>query len=137
MKYVVDTNIFSALMRGEPTVGSRLESVWQQDLLIPQPVLAEIAAGLARLPRSKRERQLRRDFERLAQLFPRSDWTDEVSATFGRIKAHLFGLGKPIEDFDVAIAAHALVEDAVLATDNVRHFERIPGLQFENWLLDD
>lgn len=124
-------------MRGEPAVGARLETVGQQDLMIPQPVLAEVAAGLSRLPRSKRERQLHRDFERLCQLFPRSDWTDEVSLTFGRVKAHLLKGGKPVEDFDVAIAAHALVEDAILATDNVRHFERIPGLQFENWLLDD
>ncbi len=39
-----------------------------------------------------------------------------------------------IDDFDIAIAAHALVEGAVVATDNVRHFERVPGLQVENWL---
>lgn len=32
------------------------------------------------------------------------------------------------------IAAHALALDAILVTDNVRHFERIPGLRIENWL---
>ena len=35
---------------------------------------------------------------------------------------------------DLKIASIALVENAVLLTANVRDFERVPGLQFENWI---
>ena len=35
---------------------------------------------------------------------------------------------------DLKIASIAIVENAVLLTANVRDFERVPGLQFENWL---
>lgn len=86
--------------------------------------------------RSKRERSLRRAFERVAGLFVRSPWTDEVSHTYGQIKARTLRLGTPIEDFDLAIAAHALVERATLAADNTRHFSRVAGLELENWLRD-
>jgi tRNA(fMet)-specific endonuclease VapC len=38
-----------------------------------------------------------------------------------------------VDDFDVAIAAHALALEAVVVTDNVRHFRRVPGLAVESW----
>ena len=41
--------------------------------------------------------------------------------------------GTPIEDFDVAIAAHALALDATLVSDNVKHMSRVPRLLVENW----
>jgi tRNA(fMet)-specific endonuclease VapC len=34
------------------------------------------------------------------------------------------------------IAAHALSLEAILVTDNVREFARIPDLRFENWLAE-
>jgi len=50
------------------------------------------------------------------------------------LRAYLRAQGSPIGDFDEMIAAHALALDAILVTDNVRHFERISGLRIENWL---
>ena len=32
------------------------------------------------------------------------------------------------------IAAHALALDAILVTDNLWEFSRVPGLRVENWL---
>jgi tRNA(fMet)-specific endonuclease VapC len=63
----------------------------------------------------------------------RSEWTDEISECFGRIKAALEKGGRPIEDFDIAIAAHALATGAVLVTANLDHMARVPGLQVEDW----
>ena len=42
--------------------------------------------------------------------------------------------GRLIEDADILIAAIAMVNDLVLVTDNIRHFNRIDGLQIENWM---
>jgi tRNA(fMet)-specific endonuclease VapC len=63
----------------------------------------------------------------------RAEWTDEVSRRFGAIKADLEKRGARVEDFDVAIAAHALAVDAAVATTNVKHFERVRGLVVEDW----
>jgi len=137
VKYVLDTNVFSALMVGNTSVEARLRDLRVGEVLVPQPVIAEISSGIERLSRSKRERSLRRAFERVAELLERSVWTDEVSHTYGRIKANLSTRGVVIEDFDIAIAAHAIAERAIVATDNFRHFQRVQGLEVENWLRDD
>ena len=43
MKYVLDTNTLSFLMRGDEAVTRRLAASPRTDVLLPQPVVAEIA----------------------------------------------------------------------------------------------
>jgi tRNA(fMet)-specific endonuclease VapC len=131
--YVLDTNAVSALMKGTPAVVERLATTSPADVAIPQPVLAEIAFGIDRLPHSKRRRALQARFDLVAAGRARADWADSVSRTFGRIKATLERRGTRIEDFDAAIAAHALAQGATLVTANLGHMVRIPGLVVEDW----
>lgn len=133
MKIVLDTNIVSALMKGDPRVMERLKQRNKGEVSVPQPVLAEIAYGIERLPRSKRKETLQERFDLVRSELARSIWSDEVSESFGRIKAMLEKKGQRIEDFDAAIAAHALATGAVLVTANLQHMNRIPGLTVEDW----
>ena len=41
--------------------------------------------------------------------------------------------GNPIGIFGTMIAAQALSLSATIESNNVRHFERVPGLNLENW----
>jgi tRNA(fMet)-specific endonuclease VapC len=131
--YVLDTNAVSALMKGEEAVVERLASHVPADVTIPPPVIAEIAYGLERLPRSRRRRLLQARFDLVCSEMPRTAWTDAVSHAFGRIKATLERRGTRIEDFDAAIAAHALALGATLVTANLEHMLRVPGLKVEDW----
>lgn len=38
-----------------------------------------------------------------------------------------------IEDFDAAIAAHAVAAGATLVTADTAHMARVPGLRIEDW----
>jgi tRNA(fMet)-specific endonuclease VapC len=131
--YVLDTNAVSALMKGDEAVVERLASHAPADVTIPQPVIAEIAYGIERVPRSRRRRALQTRFDLVCSEIPRAVWTDAVSLAYGRIKATLGRRGTRIEDFDAAIAAHALAAGATLVTANVEHMARVPGLEVENW----
>ena len=131
--YILDTNAVSALMKGAAPVVERLAARAPADVAVPQPVLAEIAFGIERLPRSKRRTALQSRFDLVCAELPRAEWTDVVSQMFGRIKATLERRGMRIEDFDAAIAAHALALDATLVTANVDHMIRVPGLHVEDW----
>jgi tRNA(fMet)-specific endonuclease VapC len=133
VKIVLDTNVVSALMKGDPVVMERLKQRSKGDVSVPQPVLAEIAYGIERLPKSKRKDALQERFDLVRSELARSSWSDEVSESFGRIKAVLEKKGQRIEDFDAAIAAHALATGAVLVTANLDHMTRIPGLTVEDW----
>jgi tRNA(fMet)-specific endonuclease VapC len=60
---------------------------------------------------------------------------DEEAAMAGaRVRAHLEREGRPIGDLDNLIAAHALSQGLLLVTNNVREFQRVPGLSLENWV---
>jgi tRNA(fMet)-specific endonuclease VapC len=131
--YVLDTNAVSALMKGSSAVVERLANTEPADVAVPQPVLAEIAFGIERLPRSKRRTTLQARFDLICSELPRAEWSDAVSQAYGRIKATLEKRGTRIEDFDAAIAAHALATDATLVTANLDHMTRVPGLQIEDW----
>ena len=48
--------------------------------------------------------------------------------------AELRSRGQLIEDADLLSAAIALVNDMTLITNNTAHFNRIEGLQIEDWL---
>ena len=133
MKYVLDTNVVSALIRHEPRIIDRLERMPRSEVAVPQPVLAEIAYGIERLPKSKRKETLRARFELVRAELEPVRWTDEVSDAFGTVKSSLERAGHRIEDFDAAIAAHALAHGAILVTGNLKHMARVPGLVAEDW----
>lgn len=120
-------------MKGDPRVIERLKQASKGEITVPQPVLAEIAYGIERLPKSKRKDALQERFDLVRSELARSTWSDAVSECFGRIKAMLEKKGQRIEDFDAAIAAHALATGAVLVTANLDHMTRIPGLTVEDW----
>jgi tRNA(fMet)-specific endonuclease VapC len=135
VRYLLDTNAVSALMRGDTAVAARLQRVAKADVAVPQPVLAEIAYGVARLPRSKRRDRLRQVVDSIRAEIPRAAWTDEVTEQFGAVKAALEKRGERLEDLDIAIAAHALAAEAVLVTADTHHMGRVPGLAVEDWSL--
>jgi tRNA(fMet)-specific endonuclease VapC len=133
---LLDTNAVSALMKGNAQVVDRLAAVDPSDVRIPQPVIAAVAYGIERLPRSKRRASLQARFDLICLEIGRAEWSDAVSQEFGRIKATLERRGTRLEDFDAAIAAHATALGATLVTANVRHMKQIPGLLIENWAAD-
>ena len=56
---------------------------------------------------------------------------DKAAEIYARLKKE----GALIGDADILIAAIALVEGLVVVTDNTSHFQRIPELRVENWLV--
>jgi tRNA(fMet)-specific endonuclease VapC len=61
---------------------------------------------------------------------------DECAQVFGRIAAALFDGGSPVDGMDVQIAATAILRGPIVVTRNARDFEKIDGVQIENWVTD-
>ena len=53
----------------------------------------------------------------------------EILRTFGDLKTSLAAKGELVGDADTLIAATALTLGVPVATGNVKHFERFPGLR--------
>ena len=136
MKYVLDTSSVSVLLKADPRAVRRLKAAERSSVAIPQPVIAEISFGLERLPGSTRKSRLQERWTLFKRYLPRVEWTDEVSRQFGIIKASLQRKGTIIEDFHIAIAAHALAHEAVLVSTDTSHMSRIRELQLEDWTAE-
>ncbi len=61
-------------------------------------------------------------------------WDESAAKHYGCIRALLKKQGTPIGNNDLLISAHARSMDAVLVTNNVREFNRVPNLSVENWV---
>ena len=57
----------------------------------------------------------------------------DCAHAYGRIRCQLERAGKKIGHNDLLIAATALANNAVLVTNNVDEFKRVPGLSLECW----
>jgi len=54
--------------------------------------------------------------------------------TYAATKAHLHRNVQMIEEFDMLIGSSAVHHGYVMVTENLDHFERIPGIEIENWV---
>jgi tRNA(fMet)-specific endonuclease VapC len=75
-------------------------------------------------------------YERLVKLFRFfADWRilpfDDLAADKFRM---LRAQGVRIGSMDLKIASIVLVHDAILLSDNLRDFKKVPGLRVEDWL---
>lgn len=131
--WLLDTNIVSYAMRKrDPVILQRIESVGSARVRMSVMVVAEILAGAKRNP--AREAELAADLIALTAHIAVEPWTVACATAYAEIDQHLRSIGKPIGVMDTLIAAHALTLDAVLVSNNLRHFERIRGLRLENWV---
>ena len=130
--YMLDTNICIYVLRNR---SDRLRHKFKvvKNLCVSAVTYAELCFGIensAPSLRAKRWEQLD-VFTRLLQI-EALDW--RVGRYYGRLRALLKEHGRPIGNNDLFIASHARSIGAVLVTNNVREFNRMPDLTVENWV---
>lgn len=133
MRYLLDTSIVIAAMKGHPLVRQRLERTPAAHVLLSPVVLGELAFG------ARKSAHVARNEARVAELaaaFQVPLMDARASLHYGEVRARLERQGLPIGANDTWIAAHALALEAVLVTDNVREFSRVPSLVVENWTTE-
>jgi tRNA(fMet)-specific endonuclease VapC len=120
----LDTNVYSAFLRGMPAAVSALQSA--REIHLPLIVLGELLSGFAAGARSAKNREDLARFmasPRVSILLP-----DERTARhYAEIFAALRAAGTPIPTNDLWIAALARQHRIALLTYDI-HFEAIPGL---------
>ena len=131
IRYMLDTDACIALIKHRPeAMRSRLTPLSPQEVGISSIAAAELWFGVAHSQKKKQNRAALKDFLDYAALL---DWPCEAAPLYGEIRRRLQKQGTPIGAMDLLIAAHALLLDAVLVTNNTREFKRVPDLKIENW----
>jgi tRNA(fMet)-specific endonuclease VapC len=134
IRYLIDTNIVSYFVKGvSASLVLRMQvGLDARDIAMSAITRAELRYGVEMMDKFDKRR---RRIGLLLQELPALPWTIGAADEFGRIRAFLRRQGTPVGEFDTQIAAHALTEKLTLVTHNTRHFERVPGLKLEDWVV--
>lgn len=131
MDYLLDTNICIYIIKKRPAeVFEKFKNLAIGDVGISSITLAELQYGIEKSSNSMKNREALEKFLTPIEIV---DYGFEATVEYGIIRAELEKKGIPIGPLDTLIASHAKSLDVILVTNNVREFERIPGLKIENW----
>lgn len=130
MRYLLDTNIVSALMK-DPAgpVATHIRDVGEGVICTSIVVMAEIKYGIEK---SKSQR-LAKQFEQIAASLQVEPFAEPADERYARVRNEAESKGLTVSQNDLLIAAQTLALEAVLVTDD-RIFLDVPGLKVENWL---
>ena len=136
--YLFDTDVLSWLAKKHRPEGlmPRLAATPVAAQFTTAVNVAEIYYGIFRLEVEDGTRERLSEFFD-GQVFPRLTilpFEREDARAYGQLRASLERKGRPRFEPDLQIAAIALTHRLTVVTGNVRHFEGIPGLKFENWI---
>lgn len=132
MRYVVDTNIASAMLALREPVVRHLAKLAPEDIGLPVLVIAELLYGAERAQR--KDENIAR-LHGLERSYPVLTVTRATAARYAQVRAALTARGRTKSDFDLVIACTALKHGAVLVThDAALQDGSIHGLIVEDWL---
>ena len=130
--YMLDTNTCIHLIKYRPeALSAHMANLSIDEVAISAVVVAELWYGIALSQKKKHNEAALKDFLDYVHVL---DWPNDAAPVYGRIRAQLKIEGTPIGAMDLLIAAHALFLEAILVTDNIREFKRVPDLRIKNWL---
>ena len=124
MKYLADTDVLIDHIRGRNYLdGKYLEA----GLVMSIISLAELLYG------AYGSHNIQKSLEKISSLFNLGikieSLDDRIVDKYARLKVVLEKEGQKLDEFDLLIAATAKVNDLVVITRNINHFNRIEGLK--------
>lgn len=131
LAYMLDTNICIYVMKMyPPKLLEKFNSLAEQ-LCISSITLGELHYGA--------EKSARRvdNLTAITHFVARLDvlaFGDKAAAHYGQLRAELERAGTPCGPHDMQIGGHARSEGLILVTNNMREFNRMPGVRVENWI---
>jgi tRNA(fMet)-specific endonuclease VapC len=131
---VFDTDVLSYVLRRDPPAGllRKIAEIDPLDQATTSITLGELVYGAHRSERP--DHFMSRLKELLIPNLRVLAFDRRAAEVYGKVRAGLEKTGRPVAEPDLRIASICLCRDAALATGNLRHYKRIPGLKSEDWL---
>ncbi len=130
--YLLDTNICIYLIKKKPgNVLKKLKEVSHRKIFVSAITIAELEYGIAgsRYPEKNKISLIE-----FLSFFHKLSFEDTDAVEYGIIRKDLEKAGRIIGPLDLLLAAQALSKKLVLVTNNLKEFERVRGLNLENWV---
>lgn len=138
---VLDTNVISEIFRPspEPRVVEWLVSL-TGDVAITSITLAELLAGVRRLPNGQRKAELAQRIDEAVAPYRGSRsvlaFDTDAAERYAEVLASREAAGAPVSTADAQIAAICLAHGATCATRNVKDFQHTGVELVDPWKVD-
>ncbi|HFE39348.1 MAG TPA: type II toxin-antitoxin system VapC family toxin [Gammaproteobacteria bacterium] len=130
--YMLDTNIcICVLQNHSDKLRFKFKAI--KNICISSVTYAELCYGIENGENSKKEARWK-ELDNFTQHLLIDPLDEDAAKHYGFIRAWLKKRGTPIGNNDLLIASHARSLNAVLVTNNVKEFSRVPDLTIENWV---
>lgn len=132
MRYMLDTNICIYAIKNKPKeVIERLKEHEPSEICISSVTYAELIHGVEKSKAVNKNRIALTLLLADIEILP---FDANAAESYGEIRAELERKGNPIGPLDMMIAGHAKSLGYTVVTNNIKEFERVAGLRFENWV---
>lgn len=129
---MLDTNICIYIIKNKPqSVLDELKKCNVGDIILSSITVSELIYGAYK---SQFVEKNLKAIEHFLIPFDVAEYDYKAALEYGKLRASLEKKGQPIGSLDMLIAAHAKSLDVALVTNNMKEFERVEGLEVENWV---
>jgi tRNA(fMet)-specific endonuclease VapC len=129
---MLDTNICIFTIKNKPQQVRDAFNRHHGQLCISSVSLMELIYGAEKSANPERNLVVVEGFAARLEVLP----YDELAASHtGQLRAELARNGTPIGPYDQLIAGHARSRGLIAVTNNLREFDRVPGLRMEDWTV--
>ena len=131
MTYFLDTNVIIDLLSGNSNVLAEFKKAYTaSSVKIPDLVYYEILRGFEYSDPKKQKTAFEIFARKCGIEFMRTETLEEAARQYACLKKH----GITIDDDDILIGALAIERNAVLVTNNTKHFSNLNGIHLANWV---
>lgn len=138
-RYIIDTNIVTLSQHGNSNIAQRAKVVGIDNIFITTVTLEEQLKGRLKIIHNcaTKPELLPRAYQNLLttqRYFCQMnllDFNDAACECFKKLRQQKINIG-----LDLRIAAIALVNDAILVTQNYKYFIKVPDLKMEDWTVN-
>ena len=134
-RFLLDTNICIYIRRRRPPeILKRFQSLQVGEAAISVITFGELIYGAEK---SEQREAAMRQLEELASLLRVLPLPADAGRSYGALRAELETDGRVIGNNDLWIAAHAKAAKLIMVTNNEREFQRVSGLEIQNWVKSE
>ncbi len=130
MKYLLDTNICIHFLKGKFGLIEKFQEIETQNFAISEITFAELVFGAENSSNVKKNNELIEIFSNQVIILT----IFNAIYLYGKEKARLRAKGLMISDFDLLIGCTAVEKKLIMVTENLKEFDRISGIEIENWV---
>ncbi|MBA6063229.1 type II toxin-antitoxin system tRNA(fMet)-specific endonuclease VapC [Pseudomonas mosselii] len=131
LRYMLDTNICIFTIKNKPQVVREAFNRHHGQLAISTVTLMELIYGAEKSAAPEHNLAIVEGFAARLDVL---DYDIQGAAHTAQLRAELAKAGTPIGPYDRMIAGHARARGLTLVTNNLREFQRVPGLRVEDWV---